>query len=162
MERLAQKLIGRVAGRTLTQIRFYTGVPDKYRSQFWHKFWTNKLRYLQNKGIHIYKGRISPVGKEKGVDVSLAIDLIQLTYEQLFDVAILVSQDWDFGPAIKLARMLAREQGRTLTVESAFPVGPGTVNRRGLPGTNWILIEKNLYDRCIDPRDYRSPRSPSS
>ena len=35
--------------------------------------------------------------EEKGVDVSLAIDLIQATYEKRYEVAIIVSKDSDFG-----------------------------------------------------------------
>jgi len=41
-------------------------------------------------------------GQEKGVDVSIAIDLIRLTHENAYDLGIIVSQDWDFGPAIEI------------------------------------------------------------
>lgn len=107
----------------LTEIRFYTGVPSPHRGTDearWHGFWGNKLRYLRAGGIYVYRGRVNPGGQEKGVDVSLAIDLIRMTYEQEYETAIIVSQDWDFGPAVKLAKEIAKSQKRFLYFESAF------------------------------------------
>lgn len=94
-------------------------------------------------------------GQEKGVDVSLSLDLVRATYEQQYDVAILVSQDSDFGPAVKLAKEIARFQNRSPIFESAFPIIPGR-SRRGVPGTTWVPITQQTYDACYDPRDYRS------
>lgn len=159
VEKLASQLVHRVPGRELEEIRFYTGVPSPHRGadeKFWHGFWGNKLRYLGSKGIHVYRGRVNPGGQEKGVDVSLAIDLIRMTYEQRYEVAIIVSQDWDFGPAVKLAKEIARSQRRHLYFESAFVVGGNATYDRGVPGTFWVPIDKALYDACIDPADYRA------
>lgn len=155
VEKLAKVLVSRFLGRTLAQIRFYTGVPDFQQDPFWHGFWSNKLRYLKSRGIYVYRGRVNPGGQEKGVDVSLAIDLVRLTYEQGYEVAIIVSQDWDFGPAVKLAKEIAKEQGRMLTFESAFPHGERSHSSRGVPGTQWFHINKDLYDACHDPTDHR-------
>ena len=155
---LAQALVARTPGRTLAQTRFYTGVPDSSSNAFWHDFWTNKLQYLRRHGVHTYRGRVSPGGQEKGVDVSLAIDLVQATHEQRFDVAIIVSQDWDFGPAVSLAKSIASAQGRQPDFESAYPFGPGSYSNRGIPGTVWVPIDQTLYDACRDHRDYRPKR----
>ena len=67
------------------------------------------------------------------MDVSLTLDLVRATYEQRYEAAIIVSQDWDFGPAVRLAKEVVQGQNRLLTYESAFPVGPGSVSRRGVP-----------------------------
>lgn len=155
MEKLATALVSRVPNRVLSEIRFYTGVPDPSQDPFWHGFWSNKLRYLGSRGIHVYRGRVNPGGQEKGVDVSMAIDLVSLTYEQRYEVAILVSQDWDFGPAVRLAKRIARGQGRLLAFESAFPYEAGRSMPRGIPGTKWVPIDKHLYDACHEPTDYR-------
>ncbi len=157
VEKLAQYLVAKVTNRVLTQIRFYTGVPDPTlgtTEYFWHSFWTSKIRHLKNHGVEVYRGRIN-YGQEKGVDVSLAIDLVRLTYEQQYEVAIIVSQDWDFGPAVRLAKEIAKNQGRQLVFESCFPYGPGSKSSRGVPGTDWIHINQATYDTCYDPRDYR-------
>ena len=58
-----------------------------------------------------------------------------------YEAAIIVSQDWDFGPAVRLAKEVAQAQGRRLVFESCFPVGPGSLSRRGVPGTTWVPIE---------------------
>ena len=77
VEKIAALMVGRQPGRILQQIRFYTGVPEPRSPQttFWHGFWGNKLRYLGSRGIYVYRGRLNPGGQEKGVDVSLAVDL---------------------------------------------------------------------------------------
>lgn len=155
---LADALVARVPGRATTEIRFYTGVPNASSQPFWHGFWSNKLRHLRNTGIHVYRGRVNEAGQEKGVDVSLALDLVQATHERRYDAAVIVSQDWDFGPAVRLAKVVARSQGRDLVFESAFPLGPGSSSRRGVPGTTWVPIDQATYDSCRDPRDYRRRR----
>ena len=155
VEQFAAHLVGRLPQRTLAEVRFYTGVPAPAVNQFWHDFWTNKCRHLRNQGVHVYTGRVNSAGQEKGVDVSLALDLIQATHERRYDAAIIVSQDADFGPAVRLAKNIAHSQERYLLFESAFPVGPGSTSTRGVPGTTWIHIDKATYDACRDPRDYR-------
>jgi len=158
VQKLASTLVAKVPGRTLSQTRFYTGVPDPHKGPkeyFWHGFWSNKLRYLSSQDIYVYKGRVNPGGQEKGVDVSLAVDLIRLTYERRYEVAIIVSQDWDFGEVVRVAKQIARDQDRNLIFESAFPYQPGSISKRGVPGTKWVHIDKATYDSCHDPTDYR-------
>ena len=110
---------------------------------------------MANQGILIYRGRINRGGQEKGVDVGLALDVVHCTYENNYDCGIIVSQDWDFGPAVSLAKTIARDQSRTLNFESAFPFDNDNTSPRGIPGTVWVHIDKSLYDSCYDPRDYR-------
>ena len=112
---------------------------------------------MVNQGIVVYKGRVNPGGQEKGVDVSLALDIVRLTYENLYDCGIIVSQDWDFGPPVSLAKAIARNQSRTVSFESAFPFDNNNTSPRGIPGTTWFHIDKAMYDSCYDPTDYRQP-----
>lgn len=153
VEKLADCLVKLDAKRVLSEIRFYTGVPDPNIDHFWSGFWNNKLRYIRSRGHHVFRGRVNPGGQEKGVDVSLAIDLIWLTYQQKYDAAIIVSQDADFGPAVALAKQIAKDQQRSLQFFSAFPCANAT--ERGVPGTNWVYIDKEMYDSCFDSIDYR-------
>lgn len=158
VEKLAAAMCSRMSGRTLVAVRFYTGVPTPEQSALWHGFWSNKLRFLRNRGIYVYRGRVNPGGQEKGGDVSIAVDLIKLTYDQAYDVATIVSQDWDLGPAVRLAKMIAASQGRQVSLESAFCYEPTRrMSPRGIPGTTWVHIDKTMYDACYDPRDYRPP-----
>ena len=88
------------------------------------------------------------------MDVSLALDLVRVTYGQSYEAAIIVSQDWDFGPAVRLAKEIAGAQDRRLVFESSFPLGPGSHSGRGVPGTPWVPIDQATYDSCRDLRDY--------
>ena len=158
VEKLAHALVARCPGRTLAEIRFYTGVPTRKANSFWYGFWSNKIRILRSRGVAVYRGSISFGGQEKGVDVSLAIDLVQATYEQRYECAVIVSQDKDFEPAVRLSKAIAQAQGRKLVFESSFPFESGRVSRRGVPETTWVPIDKATYDACFDPTDYR-PRT---
>ena len=110
---------------------------------------------MESQGIVVFRGRINSGGQEKGVDVTLALDLVQATYERTYETVVIVSQDSDFGPAVRLSKEIAKSQGRTLTFYSAFPFERGKVSHRGVPGTIWRHIDKATYDACQDPRDYR-------
>ena len=125
VDRLARALVPEDAalqpGRTLQEVRFYTGVPRQEVSPFWNAFWRNKAARLVRQGITVYMGSVNAGGQEKGVDVSLALDLVSSTYDRTYDAAIIVSQDSDFGPAVLLAKRIAQSQGRQLTFQSAFP-----------------------------------------
>lgn len=39
---------------------------------------------------------------EKGVDTAIVTDLLKLALEKAWDIAVLVSSDWDFIPAVEL------------------------------------------------------------
>ena len=122
------------------------------QSQHWHSFWVNKLKHLSEQGIEVYKGRINHSGQEKGVDVKLAIDIIQLTYEKQYDCALILSQDRDFEPAIILANEIAKDQNRQLRFESHYIIADSD---RGIPKTIWMPIDKQTYDSCYDPTNYQ-------
>ena len=150
---LASALVAQSPDRTLVKVCFYTAVSMQ---EAWREFWTRKLRRFRNRGVVVTLGTIIQ-GREKGSDVSLAVDLITDTYEQEYDVAIIVSEDWDFAPAVRRAKEVAQKQGRALTFESSFPMIPGK-RPRGIPGTRYVPIDKALYNTCLEPDRYQ-PRS---
>ncbi|AIY89301.1 hypothetical protein GACE_0244 [Geoglobus acetivorans] len=43
---------------------------------------------------------------EKGIDIALAVDMLSLGFRKAYDVAILVSGDGDFIPAVKVIKSL--------------------------------------------------------
>ncbi len=158
-------------GWQLSQIRFYTGIPDPADNAFWHAFWTRKLVAMQRAGIMVYKRALRYrnktvelpsgsthtflTGEEKGIDVRIALDIIRLAHRGEYDVALVFSQDQDLSEAAEEVRTIAREQNRWIKIASAFPHSPTVRNRRGINKTDWIRIDRSLYDQCIDPRDYR-------
>jgi uncharacterized LabA/DUF88 family protein len=163
-------------GWQFVQVRFYTGVPDTADSQFWNDFWTAKKAMMGRQGVHLYTRPLryrdetihlpdgTPytyrVGKEKGIDIRIALDVIALAHQKRFDVGVIFSQDQDLSEAADEIRVIAREQSRWLKLASAYPHSPGC-NRRGIDKTDWVKIDKATYDACIDPRDYRPTPAPT-
>ncbi|HEX5271966.1 MAG TPA: NYN domain-containing protein [Gemmataceae bacterium] len=93
------------------------------------------------------------VGEEKGIDVRLALDVVGLALARRFDVALLFTQDQDLAEAAREVQQIARRDGRTVEVCSAYP--EGSSNAVGVHGTRWIKIDGATYAACLDRKDYR-------
>lgn len=164
-----------IQGWRLDQVRFYTGVPDPGDDARWNAFWAAKLLHMSRQGIVTFSRALRyrnqvvnlPNGsqhtvlaaEEKGIDVRIALDVIRMAHRNEYDVALIFSQDQDLSEVAAEVRAISREQGRWIKVASAFPASPVARNRRGINSTDWILIERSLYDRCLDPHDYRPKKS---
>lgn len=109
---------------------------------------TRPLRYTQEL---LEDGSNSYVAREKGIDVRIAIDVLTMAERKEYDVAVIFSQDQDLAELGTEIRSFARRQERWIKIASAFPVGPATTNARGINNTDWIQIDKEMYDRCLDP-----------
>ncbi len=156
---------------TLAQVRFYTGVPDARDNAFWSQFWAEKLAVLGTRGVVTYSRPLRYqtktvtlpdgsqhsylAGFEKGIDVRIALDVVNVALEAAYDVAVIFSQDQDLNEVAEEVRRIARRDQRWIKLASAFPVSPTARNRRGIDRTDWIPIDKATYDRCLDPLDYR-------
>ena len=169
--RLASE-VRRLEAWDLVQVRFCTGIPDPTDNPFWNSFWSAKLAAMGRQGIHVfartlrYRNRtvILPdgtqhtflSGEEKGIDVRIALDIIRLAHRGEYEVALVFSQDQDLSEAAEEVRVIARESGRWIKIACAFPFSPASRNKRGIDKTDWIRIDRRLYESCLDPRDYRS------
>lgn len=105
-------------GRQIISKRYYVGVirakGDNEKSQQLRRQQQRLFNHLTSpqQNFIIKKGHLmNTSGKyhEKGVDVKIAVDLIVGAYENLYDVAILVSSDTDLIPAIKKVRHLGKK-----------------------------------------------------
>lgn len=159
----------------LEQVRFYTGVPDPGDDPRWNAFWAAKLLHMSRQGIVTFSRALRyrnqvvnlPGGsqhtflaaEEKGIDVRIALDVIRMAHRNQYDVALIFSQDQDLSEVAAEVRVISEEQDRWIKVASAFPASPAARNRRGINSTDWIPIERALYDCCLDPRDYRPNRT---
>ncbi len=168
--KLAEEVVAEAAtDRELLQVHFYTGLHKKTQNQFWHDFWTKKLTAMRAKGVrvvtrplmyirvHTAAGVISK-GMEKGIDMRIGLDLVRLARKNEYDVALIFSQDKDLEEAVAEVKELRKGLNRWIVFESAFPSNPVLGVQRGIPGTQWRPFDKTLYDRCIDPIDYRPPK----
>lgn len=132
--------------REVTDVYFYTAELDKEfnpeRYEEHHEF-LEKLRRIPRfrvvlcnlKKIVLKDGSVDY--DIKGDDVHLASDLIKGAYENLYDVAIVVSGDEDFVPAIKIAR--AR---RKKVINAFFPKSSSYLLRNCCDGS--INLKKAL------------------
>ncbi len=103
----------------------------------------NKLRSL--KDFEVKLGKLQQInGKfiQKGVDMRLGIDLIQMSMKRQIDKAILITADSDFEYAVEKAQ----EAGIKISL-AYFPSSP--INHIFLNSTNErILLTDVLLDRC--------------
>ncbi|HLC95592.1 MAG TPA: NYN domain-containing protein [Patescibacteria group bacterium] len=105
-------------GRQLVTKKYYVGVvraqENDEKGQKLRKNQTRLFNQLASKenDFVIERGYImhhDGVFYEKGVDVKLAVDVVVGAYENLYDVAIIVSSDTDLIPAVQKVRMLGKE-----------------------------------------------------
>ena len=163
--------IAATRGWTLTQIFFYTGIPDSRDNPFWNHFWSAKLAVMGTRGILTFSRALRYrnqtvqlasgesttvlVGQEKGIDIRIALDVVRLAREKVYDVALIFSQDQDFSEVADEVKAISIQQARWIKVACVFPDSPAASNHRGINHTEWIKIDRATYDACLDPRDYR-------
>ncbi len=94
-------------GRKLDAIFLYEGVvsPMSPEKRSWYKELTTRSGYI----IKASFDKIATGGAiEKKVDIKIAIDIISLAYENMYDTAVLVSGDGDFVPVVKKVKELGK------------------------------------------------------
>jgi len=114
-----QKLIKELLkGRKLINCHYYIASLDisTNNQKYWkHQKFLGELRKILGFRVILcklrkYTNRQGKSGFEiKGDDVHLAVDLVSGAYENLYDIAIIVSGDEDFVPAIKKVRNLGKK-----------------------------------------------------
>jgi len=166
------KLICQQQKWDLCKVWFYTGVPKPEKDSFWHSFWVKKLAGMGRRGIHLFTRQLryqekkiklsdgieytTPISQEKGIDVRIALDVIRGALDNRFDVALILSQDQDLSEVADEIKIISKQQKRWINMASAFPVSALSKNKRGINNTDWIEIDRTMYDACLDPNDYRS------
>ena len=112
-EEFARKL---VRERKLVSKKYYVGaVRTEMGNMKSFELWKNQrvlIGQLKKQGWKIGFGQLLKTEKryhEKGVDVQIAVDLLVGAYENLYDIAILVSSDTDLLPAIEKVRQLKKK-----------------------------------------------------
>lgn len=178
---LGQKLCSPPFGddRQLKQVRFYTGIHTPDRKPRMHAYMTRRLEVMKAVGVWTFSRplKYSPQwvknrkdgpefieiqqGREKGVDVRLALDLVRLAVEGEYDVGVVVSTDTDLDEAIQDVYELRERAGKWLAIENAvcvLPVDPLTGRRppyKRLNSAGRLLhIDKQIFNQIRDDTDY--------
>jgi len=114
-EALIRKLCG---DRRLIRTYYYNApadqetAPQDYEAQ--QKFFA-RLKRIPYFEIKLGRLEKRPTGLvEKGVDLTIAVDMLQLAYRNVYDTAILVSGDGDFSYVVQALKDLGKH------VENAF------------------------------------------
>ncbi len=145
-------------GRQLQELRIYRGRPDNAKNPRGYSAWrsqtsawasacggllTERYRDLRYRGGEIV---------EKGIDVSLAVDLVRLAMENGATGQVVVfSSDTDLVPAVELAVELRGEA----FVEVAGWTGPHpSAALLDVAGARKLPLDRRIYDRVEDPTDY--------
>jgi hypothetical protein len=155
-------------------VRFYTGVPDVGDNSFWNHFWIAKGAQMGREGVIVYTRQLMYRNKEvtlpdgskfaflhgdeKGIDLRIALDVMKLAHSRIYDVALVFCRDQDFSELADEIRAISIGQNRWIKMASAYPFSPVVRQFRGVNGTDWIRITRDVYDACLDPRDYRPKR----
>ena len=145
-------LIAQRQGWSLVQTRFYTCVPDPKRDKRRADGWARRLLRMRNDGCVTVSRQVkySPegVGREKGIDVRLALDLIRLTFDRQMDVALIFSQDGDFAEVAREIRVINGQTTHFVRIASAYPRSPTLRNTRGILDTDWHRFDRADWDSC--------------
>ena len=162
--------------------RFYTGIPSAKVSPMWSAYWSSRLLAMRRAGVTTFSRQIRystqehalsdgtiyevDVAQEKGVDVRIAIDIMRLAVSNQFDVALVFSQDQDLSEVAGEIREISNSLKRWIWIASAYPDGPSASSTRGIDKSDWIKIDREFYDKCLDSYDYRPktihPKHPRS
>lgn len=161
--------------RGLKEVRIYRGAPSPrrdpktysaYRAQTakWERDGGARLKVCRRALRYPPPEVINAKPREKGVDVKLAVDLVEAAIRERADRVVVVSTDTDLLPAIELA---VDERGERF-VETAGWDGPGDsaalLTIKGHSLKRWPL-RRALYDTLIDATDFTRPaaerRAPS-
>ncbi len=111
-EAFCKKLAGR---RQLVRVYYYnapvdhTKEPERYKDQqtFFNRM--RRIPYLEVRlGRLVYRNWPAERSYEKGIDVKMATDMIVQAFNNLYDVAVLVSGDNDFADALQAVKDTGR------------------------------------------------------
>lgn len=117
------------------------GLPDAYRSRGRACTWT--LRPFQR-------------AREKGIDLALGLDVMDMALRDLMDVAVIVSGDTDLCEAARATHAATEAIGRRVCVEAAvFDERRGPLLLRHYDYTH--RLTQTVHNACIDTFDYAAP-----
>lgn len=118
-------------------------------------FWERKIFQYNREGASVEWRQLrydanAPNGREKGIDVRIALDLVRAAVMQPASSIVIFSQDSDLKEAVDEAKMLVPAGTNRGRIYCAFPIDRRRF-RGGIHGADWLPLEKAELDGCIDP-----------
>lgn len=156
--KLGELLVHRRApGGTLTEVRVYRGRPDPRKeptltaaNDKHFDAWKSDIRVMVKRRPLMYPEDWGEAGcverpREKGIDVSLAVDMVRLAYEKKYDVGILFSRDTDLKPALEMVRDLKLAHVEVASWDGASILRLPGVYRHTLDGDDFVAVRDTRY-----------------
>lgn len=111
-ERIAAR--GGPRGQTVevSGVRVYTGYHTSERDQRAYSSYRRQRAFWERTGCEVvarslrYLGPEDVRGREKGVDVALAVDYVRMAIERQFEIGAIFSMDTDLAPALEYVKSL--------------------------------------------------------
>jgi uncharacterized LabA/DUF88 family protein len=137
-------------GRRLAGVRYYSGVHDPTRSPQGRSFTDRRHNLMRKTGVTVVeralryrtewgfdleslpdprtcRGRTETVevrpydrAREKGIDLAIGLDVVDLALNGLMDVAVIVSSDTDLCEAARATHAATQTVGNRVSVEAAL------------------------------------------
>ena len=165
--------------RILQEVRYYTGIHAPRRDPAMNSYLQKRLSVMEKNGVTTFSrplkyrdeyvedkynpGKIIkiPKGREKGVDVRIALDMVMVAIDGKYDIAALVSRDTDLNEAINDIYEIRENASRWMVVENVvcFPnIDPDTGVRPPLKRLRLaqrpIHIDQEIFNRIRDNTNY--------
>ena len=166
----------KLRGWTPAKISFFIGIPSKKHNPKTHQFWREKLTVMRSQGIETYELPLKYVAattkradgtlvtyqqpQEKGVDVRIAVEIVNSAHDPQCDAILLFSQDQDLKQAMLGAHNVAVRTNRMISLACAFPKSRTACVGHGVRGVTSIPIEREVYSRCLDRINYGTTDQP--
>ena len=132
-------------GWHLAATRYYTGIHKSQVNPVLNSAKQAHLSKMQAIGTVTFARKLQyhkGIGREKGIDMRIALDAINIVHTKSADIILLFSQDQDFVELAEEIRTLNRIYGASVKIASAFPDAP---TLRGIYKTDWLKYSKADY-----------------
>jgi len=146
------------SARTFAGVRVYRGMPSANLDPRSHRAWQRQATAWKASGAVVVTQALryppgwpnTPSGQhpqEKGIDVALAVDLVDFAHRGEYDVAIVFSLDADLLPALERVQDIGLRTGRP-RVEVAAWDAPSKHSPR-------LRTSRNTWCHWLHEADYR-------
>ena len=138
-------------------VRIYTGYHTPERDSRAYASYRKQRASWEQSGCHVvaravrYSGPDDRHGREKGIDVALAVDYVRLAIQHEFEIGVIFSVDTDLAPALEFVKSL---NDPSLMPATAAWYGEGAVTQINVPGVWCHRLSKADYIAVHDPTDY--------
>jgi NYN domain len=159
------RILTQAAERDLRAVRVYTGMPTPERDSRGHGAMQRRVQSWSAEDPQLVTTHVRPLryppsrGREKGVDVQLAVDLVRLALEDEYDAVVLGSADSDLVPALEFVS--GRFPDKVLEAVAWEPLeGCQAAAPIDVPGGGILrtTIEKRDFDRVADRTNFLTSR----